>query len=878
MKKNIHLFSESEFAKDEAVLERIGVRGRSAMELSSLKLNTLPGFILDSDVASRLEGVSLIPHLKRSFAKVEAIRGKVFGDPKNPMLVKIAISPSTVIVTYPFLHNIGLTKETIQGFVEFVGPNFGYHEVLFLIRGAVAIEARIAELEKNEKRQKTVQTAVEELDAILDKDLSVANMQAHIDRYLSFLPKGFYSDAYTQLEVFLKRISTMLQLDALGDNDTAVLIQPMVYGNYGKDSASGMFFTRDLTKGEKQLQGEFFRNKFNEMGAAGQDINKIDLVYAKQLVKIARKVEDYFKEIRSIRFTIEDKKLWLIDQRAVMGKSTQSQIKTLLDLHSRKIIDDEFLIQNIKPAQLVEILHPIVDMSSVRRFKRISGGISGAPGAAAGRIFFSTESLLEAYKIAQQRGGDSDLILCMAATFAEDVKAIEVAKGVLSTEGGYAAHASVVARQYGKVSLVKPELRIRGKKTTLGDVVISEGDYVTLNVPNYGDPQIFLGKAELIEPDPKESGLLDFIGHVKKKIKDFHVRANADSPRDASLAKSFGAEGIGLCRTEHMFFEEKRINIFREMILAETLGNRIKALNKLKPIQKLDFYKLLKIMEGKEVTIRLLDAPLHEFLPHDPDEMNGFIAYLNKGSKKPLSKKEVQLRCDALSEFNPMLGHRGCRIAVSYPEIYEMQVSAIFEAVYTLQKEGFRVYPEIMVPLVMNEDELKLIVYGKRIEGKFIKGLVDIEAEVRKKMKARSIQWRIGTMIELPVAALGASDIARYAEFFSFGTNDLTQTTIGLSRDDFNSFMPDYTQFDILKGNPFQVLDEHVKELIAIAVKRGSMTRPNIKLGLCGEHGAVPENIKFCMDTGLHYVSCSAFSVPVASLAIAQENITRAIA
>jgi pyruvate,orthophosphate dikinase len=877
MKKNIHYFSENEYVKKEAVLERIGVRGRLAMELAALKLPILPGFIVDADVASDLENVSLIPHLKQALSKLERIRGRVFGDPENPMLVKIVISPSTVITTFPTLHNYGLTEETIDGFAKFVGPKFGYHEVLFLIRGNLAIEERIAEFEDRAKDLQKIQKAIKELDEELEKGLSVAAMKKSIEHCKTLLPEGFLNEPYRQLEIAIKHISRMLALDELDNRETAILIQPMVYGNYGKDSASGMFFTRDINTGEIRLQGEFYQDKFDSWGEPGQDINKIAPVYLKKLEKIARSVEDYYREIRSMRFTIENKNLWFIDQRAVMAKSTQSDLRTLLDLYKRKIIDDRYLIQNIKPTQLVEILHPVVDLNSVRRLKQIPGGISGAPGAAVGRVYFSTEALLDAFKSAQHKDVDTRVILCMPATFAEDVKAIEVSTGVLSSEGGYAAHASVVARQYGKVSLVNNDLRISGKKATIGSIMINEGDYITLNVPNHGDPGIYLGQADLIEPNPEESGLLEFIPIVKKHVSDFHVRANADTPRDATLALNFGAAGIGLCRTEHMFFQVDRLNVFREMILAESKDERVKALAKLKPKQKVDFYKIFKIMEGYPVTIRLLDAPLHEFLPHNPDEMNGFVEYLNKGRKNKIPKREVQLRCEALEEFNPMLGHRGCRVAVSYPEIYEMQVSAIFEAIYALRKEGVQVHPEIMIPLIMNENELKLIIYGKRIEGEHIKGLIEVEEEVRKRMKAKPVPYKIGTMIELPVAALGAGHIARYAEFFSFGTNDLTQTTIGLSRDDFNSFMPDYTQFDILDGNPFQFLNRHVKELIAAAVKRGSMTRPNIKLGLCGEHGAVPENIAFCMDTGLNYVSCSAYSIPVANLAIAQYNLENSV-
>ena len=531
----------------------------------------------------------------------------------------------------------------------------------------------------------------------------------------------------------------------------------------------------------------------------------------------------------------------------------------------------------MKPAQLNEVLHPIVDLSSVTRMPSLSGGIIGAPGAAIGRIFFNTDRLLEEFKAAQKKGRDTKLILCLPASFAEDVKAIEVATGVLSTEGGYSAHASVVARQYGKISLVKPDMRIKGNKAVIGDRTIKEGDYVTLNVPFYGTPSLYLGKAQLIEPDPEESGMLDFLKIVDGFIGHFHVRTNADTPRDATLARTFGARGIGLVRTEHMFFADSRINVFREMVISGSVEERRRNLARLLPMQKADFYKLFKIMEGYPVIIRLLDAPLHEFLPHNDQEMERFMRHLNAGQKgaRRLSQREVEARCEALHEFNPMLGHRGCRIAVSYPEIYEMQVRAIFEAIYQLRKEGVKLEPEIMIPIIMNENELRLIVFGKKIEGKHIRGLVDIEREVRDTFKSRPAPFKIGTMVELPAAALGSDELARYAQFFSFGTNDLTQTTIGLSRDDFNSFMPDYTQFDLLEGNPFQILNQQVKELIAISVRRGRMTRPDLEVGLCGEHGAIPENVRFCMDAGLDYVSCSPYQVPIARLAIAQLEIEK---
>jgi pyruvate,orthophosphate dikinase len=878
MKKNIHFFDQGEATVKPQVLERIGIRGRLAMELAELDLPILPGFLIDADVSAHLADFDIWAALRPWFERLAKLTGKSFGDVENPMLVKIVVSPNLVIASYPTLHNFGLTDKTLPGFNRYVGENFGWHELQFLARGSLEIEMAIAELENKDKETKAFKQAIKDLDNELSSEMDAKKRKASVERYKAMLPDGYFADPFDQLEIALKRISHLLSITDQNQEDTGLLIQPMVYGNYGKDSSNGQFYTRNIVTGDKQIQGEYFQNKFNAIGTSGSDIANFAKNYHTELEKIAKTVEDHFKEIRSIRFTVENKRLWLIDQRSVMTKSTQADIHLLLDLHARKIVDDTYVVKQIKPGQLNEILHPIIDFTSVKGLPVITGGITGAPGAAIGRVFFSTEGLLEAHKIAQQKGMDTKLILCLPASFAEDVKAIEVATGVLSTEGGYSAHASVVARQYGKVSLVKPDMKIKGNRAAIGEKTIKEGDYITLNVPFYGAPSMYIGKAELIEPDPEESGMLDFLKLVEKFVTGFHVRANADKPRDAALARKFGAKGIGLVRTEHMFFDEKRINVFREMVLSDSVEERKKALARLLPMQKADFYKLLKIMEDYPVIIRLLDAPLHEFLPHNDQELERFMQYLNAGKKgaSRASEKEVRARSEALHEFNPMLGHRGCRIAVSYPEIYEMQVRAIFEAVYTLKKEGVRVSPEIMIPIIMNENELKIIIYGKKIEGKHIRGLADIEREVRESFKAKPAPYKIGTMVELPAAALGADQLAHYAEFFSFGTNDLTQTTIGLSRDDFNAFMPDYTQFDLLEGNPFQYLNPQVKELIALAVTRGRMTRPDLEVGLCGEHGAIPENIRFCVEAGLDYVSCSPYQVPLSKLAIAQLMIEKA--
>lgn len=877
MKANVHFFSQKDSIPRGVDLETLGQRGRQANEFAELGFPILPGFIIDSIVASDLENQDVVSAVKPLLKKISAVVEKSYGDSSEPLLLKIVISPNLTISNYPTLHNFGLVRSTVQGFNANVGDNFGAHEVAFLARGMLAIEERIAELEGRQKDLERIQSRLKKIGEMIDSNKPGAKAESLMVEYEDVLPAGFFDDAWKQLEIAIKRISRLLDLDDQDDHDTAILVQPMVYGNYGKGSCSGAFFTRNVVNGEKVLQGEYFEEHFDEIGAKGNDINKIAAAHLKELQRIAMTLEDHHREIRQIRFTIEKKKLWLIEQRQVMTKSTQADMKLYLDLNSRKVVDDAFVINSIQPGRLNEILHPIVDITTVKKLPSASGGITGAPGAAIGRVYFTTETLLEAYRVAQQKGEDKRFILCMPSTFAEDVKAIEVAGGVLSCEGGYSAHASVVARQYGKVSLVKPDMKIRGKKATIGNLNVSEGDYITINVPYYGEAMIWLGKASLIEPDPAESGLFEFIAIVKKHMKHFHVRTNADSPRDAALALSFGAEGIGLCRTEHMFFNEKRINVFREMILAESLEAREKALAKLEVMQRDDFYGLFKTMAGKDVTIRLLDAPLHEFMPHNDAEFESFMAYLGSGKKtaKVASKAEIRARIESLSEFNPMLGHRGCRIAVSYPEIYAMQTRAVFEAAYKLQSEKVDVRPEIMIPIVMNASELKLIVYGKKIEGKAYKGILEIEEEVRKELGVKPLPYHVGTMIELPAAALVAGEIAKYSEFFSFGTNDLTQTTLGISRDDFNTFMPDYSQFDLIEGNPFSNLVAPVKELVAMATRRGRMTRPTLHVGLCGEHGANPDNVKFCMEAGLDYVSCSPYSVPIACLAVAQAELER---
>jgi pyruvate,orthophosphate dikinase len=889
MDNRIHFFSQKNIIPAAITPDLLGIRGRQANEFAELGFPILPGFILDAGISSDIKIDTIKKDLHILLDKCGGIAGKKYGDGENPLLLKIVISSNLAITTYPALHDFGLVKTTIDGFAKGVGKDFAAHEVLFLIRGMLKLEERIKELEADAKAREEIGSRLKTLDRILGirrpsnelgkKEAApgiVKSAAEYMDEYAEYFPPGFFDDAEDQLFLALNEISRMFRMDDQNDNDTALMVAPMVYGNYGKDSCSGDFFSRNVVTGEKKLQGQFFQGKFNEIGASGQDIGKIDPRYLKELQKIAWTLEDKFKEIRRVRFTVENGKLWLIEQRPVEQKSTQADIKLLLDLADRKVVDKSYVIKAVDPLRLNEVLHPVIDPASARGLKNWRGGIAGAPGAAIGQVYFSTDSLLEAQRLALQKGLNTRFILVLVSSFAEDVKAIEVSTGVLTAEGGYSAHASVVARQYGKVSLVAPELKIQGKKAVLGGLSFAEGDYLTIDVPFYGESTVYQGTAKLIEPDPGESGLLDLIAAAKGFLKKFRIRANADTPRDAALALSFGAGGIGLCRTEHMFFKAERINVFREMLLSDNAKERAKALDKLLVMQREDFYGIFKVMAGKEVTIRLLDSPLHEFMPHNDTELAAYLEHAARGKKQKPSRAEILARIDALHEFNPMLGHRGCRIAVSYPEIYAMQIRAIFEAAYKLRSEKVDARPEIMVPIVMNASELKLIAYGKKIEGASYQGIVDIEENLRAERKAPALDFSIGTMVELPAAALGAGEIARYAAFFSFGTNDLTQTTLGISRDDFTAFMPDYTRFDLIMGNPFSTLDPRVKEIVAMAVERGRLTRPDLVCGLCGEHGANPGNVRFCMDAGLDYVSCSPYSVPIALLAVAQEEISLA--
>lgn len=860
---NIYIFQGKGETYPQEVHDRVGRRGRRMLELTEMQIPVVPGFIIDSQYTPNLINEDFTRLLKKGLSYIEEGINRKYGDPLNPLLIKVVVSSNLSLPIYPTVFNIGLSPLTIDGFAKLIGEKSAWFEYGYLIR---TIGTKILDIEH------------EKFDDILAKheDTEEGIKKASLEMLELVGKENVPDEPYQQLYLVIKKLAKRYYDPEIDYEDPpAMLVQGMVFGNIGEDSAVGMYYTRDIITGEDRLKGSFLLNRYT-LDREGVDIYQLEEKYLNELKKIGKSIERKFKEIREIKFIIEKKKLWIINQTEVDKKSTQAHIRTLLDLLKDNIIKEDWLIEQILPGQLATLLHAVVDENSLAGIPPIKGGLTGAPGAAVGRVYFNADRLMEAHREAILKGEDTKMILCVPASFAEDVKAIEVGVGVLSSEGGYSSHAPVVARSLGKVSIVHPELRIGENFFEYQGHIVREGEYITLDAPVYKSPTIYLGKAKLITPDIQTNGLVDFIQVIKKFITDdFVVRANADLGRDAKVARLMGAYGIGLCRTEHMFFDEQRINRFREMILSKSTEERIRCLNDLKPLQRNDFYELFKIMAPYPVTIRLLDAPLHEFLPRNEETFKEYIEYLKHKGIQP-NENEIKERIDRLHEFNPMLGHRGCRVAITYPEIYEMQVRAIFEAAARVKKEEMEIVPEIMIPIVMNPSELKFIKNGKQIEGSYIKGIRDIAEDVFKHEGIR-IDYKVGTMIELPAAALQSHELAQYAEFFSYGTNDLTQTTYGLSRDDINSFFPAYTMYDLLPANPFQVLGEPIKELILLSAERGRLVRPGIKLGLCGEHGADPANIEFCMDEAkLNYVSVSPYGIPIALLAVAQNNIRKA--
>jgi pyruvate,orthophosphate dikinase len=717
-----------------------------------------------------------------------------------------------------------------------------------------------------------------ERDFSQDTDLSADDLKELVAQYkekvAAQLKRPFPQDVNEQLWGAIRavfdswmnpRANTYRNLhDIPASWGTAVNIQSMVFGNMGDDCATGVAFTRNPSTGEKKFYGEFLVNAQGEDVVAGirtpqpltiqgkaegGDLPSMEEVMPDvfaDLVRIYQKLEAHYRDMQDIEFTVENRKLWMLQTRN--GKRTaKASLKIAVDMTNEKLITQEEALMRIDPLSLDQLLHPQLDPKAKKHV--IARGLPASPGAASGKVVFTAEDAEHAANLKEK------VILVRIETSPEDIHGMHAAQGILTARGGMTSHAAVVARGMGKCCVSGAgEVRINyaRKEFSAGTLTVREGDIITLNGST---GEVILGEVATVEPNL--SGDFTTVMAWADAVRTLNVRTNAETPLDAKTARGFGAEGIGLCRTEHMFFDADRIIAMREMIVAETKKAREVALAKLLPMQKKDFAEIFRIMDGLPVTIRLLDPPLHEFLPHTESEMQ------EVADASHLTLEAVKYRASQLHEANPMLGHRGCRLGITYPEIYTMQSRALFEAAVEVQKEGKKVLPEIMIPLVMTKKELQLM-----------KAIIDTVAAEVKAASGVDIAYQVGTMIELPRAALRAGDIAEYAEFFSFGTNDLTQTTLGISRDDAANFIEQYKKQGVIEQDPFVTIDQDgVGELIRLAAERGRATRSGIKLGICGEHGGDPASIHFCQKVGLHYVSCSPYRVPIARLAAAQAAI-----
>ncbi len=885
MTKWVYSFGNGEAEGRGTMKELLGGKGANLAEMCSLGLPVPPGFTIVTEACTgyyanqRTLPAGLQEQVKTALTKVEkTLSGPVFGDAGNPLLVSVRSGArASMPGMMDTVLNLGLNDITVKGLAARSGnERFAYDSYRRFIQMYSDVVLGVDHYHFEELLDLKKQDRGINLDTDLTADDLKDLVAQFKDKVQEELNKPFPQDVNEQLwgaigAVFdswmNNRANTYRRLHDIPESwGTAVNVQSMVFGNMGDDSATGVAFTRDPSTGEHMFYGEYLVNAQGEDVVAGirtpqaitllgKQKNGSDLpameevmpdVY-QELVKIYKHLENHYKDMQDIEFTVQDKKLWILQTRS--GKRTAAAaIKIAVDMVSEGLIEKEEAVRRIDPLSLDQLLHPTLDPKAHRRV--IDRGLPASPGAASGTVVFSAEDA--EVKVAQ----GEKVVLVRVETSPEDIHGMHVSEGILTARGGMTSHAAVVARGMGKPCVCGAGgLRIdyKNRNFMAGGVLVNEGDVITINGST---GEVIFGKVPTIQP--QLSGDFAQIMEWADSIRELKVRANAETPTDAATARKFGAEGIGLCRTEHMFFDAERIVAVREMILAENVEGRKSALAKLLPMQRSDFVELFTIMSGLPVTIRLLDPPLHEFLPHTEADMQ------DVAKAAGVSVEAVKNRASQLHESNPMLGHRGCRLGIVYPEIYEMQARAIFEAAVEVSKTlKETVVPEIMIPLVMSKKELEIL-----------KTLIDgIAAEITAKSGVK-VPYLVGTMIELPRAALRAGEIAEEAEFFSFGTNDLTQTTFGISRDDAASFMGIYKEKGIVEQDPFVKLDtEGVGELIEIAAERGRKTRKDIKMGICGEHGGNPASVHFCQSVGLTYVSCSPYRVPIARLAAAQAVI-----
>jgi pyruvate, orthophosphate dikinase len=859
----------------------LGGKGANLAEMSALDLPVPPGFTITTEVCTwfykndRRYPDGLEAEVNAALKRIEDTVGARFGDPKNPLLVSVR---SGARVSMPGMMdtvlNLGLNDQTVEGLARNADDErFAYDSYRRFIQmyGDVVLGV------EHHNFEEILELHKEDRGVTLDTELTAEDwrkiVQAYKQRVQDALGRPFPQDPNEQLwgaigAVFgswqVQRAVTYRKLHGIPEDwGTAVTVQAMVFGNMGEDCATGVAFTRNPSTGENTFYGEFLVNAQGEdvvagirtpqhLTIAGKTANASTLpameevmpkVFA-ELDGVRSKLESHYRDMQDIEFTVQKGKLFMLQTRS--GKRTaQAALKVAVDMVREGLVSEREAIQRIEPGSLDQLLHPTLDPKAKRQV--IARGLPASPGAAAGSVAFTADE-------AEDRAAKGEkVILVRTETSPEDIHGMHAAQGILTTRGGMTSHAAVVARGMGRPCVAGAgELRIDAAKRIMRvrDVTVRDGDLITIDGAK---GEVMLGEVPTIQPEL--SGDFAMLMGWADQVRKTGVRANADTPTDARTARKFGAEGIGLCRTEHMFFEANRILAVREMIMAVDEGGRRKALAKILPMQRDDFVQLFRIMHGLPVTIRLLDPPLHEFLPHTEAEM------VEIAKSTGLPKEDVRARAAQLKEENPMLGHRGCRLAITYPEICEMQARAIFEAAALVQKEtGDAVTPEVMIPLIAWEKEFTIL-----------KQIVDrVAREVSEKEKLQ-IGYLVGTMIELPRACLLAHEIANTAEFFSFGTNDLTQTVFGLSRDDAGSFLQAYERTGIIAEDPFISIDRRgVGELVKIATERGRSVRPEIKLGICGEHGGDPASVAFCCEVGLDYVSCSPYRVPIARLAAAQ--------
>ena len=863
----------------------LGGKGANLAEMGRMGLPVPPGFTISTKVCEifykykKKLNLKLISQIKSEVKVIEKDVSKKFGDLKNPLLLSVR---SGARVSMPGMMdtilNLGLNDKTVIALAKkTLNGRFAkdsYRRFIQMYANVVmGVESyHFEELIENYKLTKGV---------LLDTDLNEEDWDGLIKDFKNIVKeqtkKDFPQEVYQQLfgainAVFLSwesnRAKVYRKLNQIPSEwGTAVNVQSMVFGNMGNDCATGVVFTRNPSDGSNNIYGEYLINAQGEDVVAGtrtpQHITKIKkkeanvndlsmeesmpLVF-KQLYKILKKLEKHYKDMQDVEFTVENGKLWILQTRS--GKRTsKSAVKIAVDMVKEKLITKNEALLRIDPNSLDTLLHPTLDEKS--SIKVIAHGLPASPGAVSGKVVFTSE---EAERL---NGMMQDTILVRVETSPEDIQGMHAAKGILTARGGMTSHAAVVARGMGRPCVSgSSEIDINYDKKTFktSTIEIKEGDTITIDGSS---GRIILGTVPTVKPEI--SGDFSKLMKWADNIRKLKIRTNSETPVDTKTARDFGAEGIGLCRTEHMFFDEKRILYVREMILSKTQDDRAKALEKLLPFQKKDFMKIFTIMHGLPVTVRLLDPPLHEFLPKSKKEILEIASVMN------IDRSELETRIEELYEQNPMLGHRGCRLGISFPEIYEMQCRAIFEALSDLKKNRRKsAFPEIMIPLVSTEAEIKII-----------KDLViNTARKVQNKNKIK-INFLVGTMIELPRAAIKANDIAKHAEFFSFGTNDLTQTTFGISRDDSGKFLNDYIDNKIFTIDPFISIDEGVKDLVEIAVEKGKKINRKLKLGICGEHGGDPMSINFCSKIGLNYVSCSPYRVPIARLAAAQAELKK---